>query len=266
LIDALVQISYGTSYHTVLTNQLSDHFTTAIRAANDIIRSKLFSDEVDYTDVRLWLDNIGGYQSDQKIISTYIIEEDYTNALALLNTLSSKHNLSGDDLVEYNDYKTLTELNINILQQGRNIYQMTSNELAIVNEIADYGNGVAVNMAQNILIAVSGNYYYDCPSLPDNMPLKAIRSTQVNQGTSLLQIDAKPNPASTWVAFDYQLPPNCGDGKILIMDSMGQVLRTIQIDKIIGQEVVDIRALKAGMYMFVLEAGGKSKSGKLIVR
>jgi len=216
--------------------------------------------------VRSWLDNIGGYQSDQRIISTYIIEGEFTNALALLNSLSSVYNLSGDDLLEYNDYKTITELNINALQQGRNMFQLTTNEIATLADLADYGNGKAVNMARNILTAVLGNHYYECPSLPENMPLKVVKPILVESNISLVQIDVKPNPANTWVAFDYQLPPSCSNGKILIMDSMGQIVYTIQLDKFTGQEVLDIRELQSGIYMYILKAGGKSKSGKLIVR
>jgi hypothetical protein len=266
MIDALVQISYGTSYKTVLKNQLSTHYTTAIRAAHDIIRAELFNDIIDYTEVRTWWNNIGGYQSDLNIISTYMVESNYPSALALLDLLPTKHELTADELLDYDDYKTLTQIIINALQQGRNMHQYNSNELASITALADNGYGVAAVQAQNILTAVQGNHYYDCPSLPDNMPLKSIHPGKDKAENDLLQIDVKPNPANTWVAFDYFLPPQCKEGTITLLDARGQIVKSIIVNSMSGQEVLDTRSLQSGLYLYIFEAGGMRKSGKLIIR
>ncbi len=76
----------------------------------------------------------------------------------------------------------------------------------------------------------------------------------------------KPNPANTWVAFDYQLPVMISEGTIILMNMQGQVIETIQVKEYIGQEILDIRSLQNGIYMYIFKAGDQSKSGKLIVR
>ncbi len=265
MIDLLRQVGYGSSYKTVLLNQISMYYTTAIGAAQDIVRSDLFDSITDFNEVRTWLGNIGSYSADKQIISTYLQEDSITLASNLLGTLPDAHSLTGDQLLEYNDYSTLVQLHINLVQQGRNIMQLDSTEIATITDIADYGVGSAVAQAQNMLSMLYGNHYYDCPSLPENLALKRYDES-TNSNNDALFIVAKPNPASTWVAFDYELPFYTKKGIIKITDITGKILITIPIVDSIGQKTWDVRNIKSGVYLYILEAGGTTKSGKLIIQ
>jgi hypothetical protein len=45
-----------------------------------------------------------------------------------------------------------------------------------------------------------------------------------------------------------------------------KILVTIPIVDSIGQKTWDVRNIKSGVYLYILEAGGTTKSGKLIIQ
>ncbi len=69
-----------------------------------------------------------------------------------------------------------------------------------------------------------------------------------------------------YVAFDYELPFYTNKGIIKITDITGKILVIIPIVDSIGQKIWDMRNIKSGVYLYILEAGGTTKSGKLIIQ
>jgi hypothetical protein len=266
MIDMLWQIGYGISYKTVLKNQVSEYYTKAIQAAQNLIRSELFDSITDLNEVRLWLGNIGGLQADKQIIATYLQQGDFTAAQSLLSQLPSSYSLSGDDLLAYNDYNTMMQLQINLMQEGRNIFDLNSSELATVNLMATQGYGSAKKQAQSILEYAYNQHFYDCPSLPDSLTLKQHYASNVFNREEAIQVSVKPNPAHTWVAFDYSLPFSEDKGEIVIIDITGQIIESIHIDQNKGQKVLDTRHIPAGVYIYKIKSSGYSSSGKLVIR
>jgi len=56
------------------------------------------------------------------------------------------------------------------------------------------------------------------------------------------------------------------EGTITISDVSGRVVGTIKITGNQGQKTWDIRRIKQGVYIYTLNAGGLSKSAKLIIK
>jgi len=266
MVDMLRQVGYGSSYKTVLKNQLASYYGNAIKAAQDILRSELFDSIPDMNEVRLWLGNIGGYQADKQIIASYLQEGDFTSAQSLLAQLPVTYSLSGDDLLAYNDYNSMLQLQINLMQEDRTIFELDSSELATVTDIAEYGYGSAVYQAQSILEYAHGYHYYDCPALPDSLTLKQHHPGANIFSNDAIHVSVKPNPAHTWAAFDYTLPFSADDGAILIIDITGQVIENISLDQNKGQKVLDTRHIPAGVYIYKIESSGYSSSGKLVIQ
>lgn len=266
MVDMLRQIGYGSSYKTVLKNQLSSYYGNAIKAAQDILRSELFDSIPDMNEVRLWLGNIGGYQADKQIIASYLQDSNYTVAQNLLEQLPNNYDLSGDDLLSYNDYNSLMQLHINLMQQNRSICELDSSELATINYIAEQGFGSAKKQAQGVLEYAYGQHFYDCPALPDSLTVKQHHASGVHIRQDAIKVSIKPNPAQTWVAFDYTLPFNTEKGAILIIDITGHVIENISLDQNKGQKVLDTRHIPAGVYIYKIESSGYSSSGKLVIQ
>ncbi len=89
-------------------------------------------------------------------------------------------------------------------------------------------------------------------------------STSIAERESL-KFNIYPNPANTWVAFDYTLPLHETQGTIEITDNLGRTIHTIDITQQQGQYVLDTRNYKAGVYYYTLKCGTLQQSGKLIV-
>nr|NQU91133.1 T9SS type A sorting domain-containing protein [Bacteroidota bacterium] len=267
MIDILWQLANGTSYKTVLLSEMAAYHAQKIAAAQAVIRSIVNEDEPDMEELRNWLDNIGGLEADKQIIDTYILESDYSSAQSLLDILPALYELSGDNLQEYNDYKSLKQLVMSLVQQGRTIFELSETELASVIDLAEYGTGSAKTSAQGILEFAYGYDYCNCPDLPENIQLK---SSTIDMGDMAkargLEISSEPNPADTWVAFDYTLPLSETQGTVEITDNLGRIIHTVDIMQQQGQFVLDIRNYKAGIYYYTLKCGSLQQTGKLIVK
>lgn len=267
MIEILKQLAGGVTYKTILQSQMSDYHHKKVNAAQDMIRSILNDNETDFDELRNWLDNIGGLVADKQIISTYLSEANFTDAQTLLNMLPTLYDLSGDELLAYNDYKSFVEFEINLSQQGRSIFDLQGDELVLLENLDENGYGSAKTSARGILEFAFGYEFCDCPSMPGPIELKSITVNYNNliKANGLI-VSAEPNPASTWVSFKYQLPVNEGSSVITISDVNGKVVDQLYLSSNQGQQVWDVRDISPGVYIYEIEAGGMNEKGKLIVK
>jgi len=266
MVDILRQLANGTTYKTVLQSEMAAYHAQKIAAAQAIIHSIVNEEEPDMDELRNWYDNIGGIQADKQILETYIQEGDYTAAQSLIDMLPALYELNGEKLQAYNDYKQLKQLEIDLAQQGRTIFDLSTSDLASVVDLAEYGSGSAKTSARGMLEFAYAYDYCNCPDLPENIQLK---SATIDMGDMArakgLVITAEPNPANTWVAFDYTLPLLETEGTIEINDNLGRTIQTLNLAQQQGQYVLDTRNYKAGIYYYTLKCNTLQQSGKLIV-
>ena len=268
MIETLRQLANGSTYKTVLRNQMSTYNSGKVKAAQDIIHSILWDSITDQSLLRNWHDNIGGYVTDKQIVNSYIFEGDTSNALALLNMLPSLYDLQGKYLDAYNDYKEIVNLKITLQKQNRSILQLDSLEIIGLESIALTSSGDARDRARNILEYAYGYHFCDCTNLPDTTGFKSKSFNSIVTLTKPdeLRIIAKPNPASTWVSFDYTIGLTDEKATITISDIQGKVIETIYITGNHGQITWDIRDKKPGVYIYTLKSSTSTRSGKLIIK
>ncbi|OQX76573.1 MAG: hypothetical protein B6D61_08635 [Bacteroidetes bacterium 4484_249] len=137
MIDILRQVSTGTTYKTVLHQQMAFYNRLKTRAAHDIIRSMLNDTVIDYAELRNWLDNVGGKRADEQIIASYVQEGNHTDAISLANMMPALYVYDDDELTEHNYYTDMLNLNISLEQQGRTIFDLNSDEVNNLVFIAD---------------------------------------------------------------------------------------------------------------------------------
>ncbi|MBI9039706.1 MAG: T9SS type A sorting domain-containing protein [Bacteroidales bacterium] len=266
MIDVLEQLANGISYKTVLLSEMASHHSKKISAAQDIIRSLLNEEVLDIGELRNWLDNIGGIEADKQIIETYISEDDYISAQSLLDMLPSLYELSDEKLLEYNDYKLLKELLMNLDKEIRTIFELDETEMANIVNLAENGYGSAKTSAQSILEFAYAYHFCNCPELPENIQLKS-NSIDMDKLAKAkgLDINTEPNPANTWTAFDYKLPLSETEGFIEITDNFGRILQQISVHQQKGQYILDTRDFNPGVYYYTLKSGSLQRTGKLII-
>jgi len=266
MIDILRSVANGTTYKTVLQQQMARYNRTKTRAAHDIIRSNLHDSITNNNDLRNWLDNVGGLSSDRQIIATYIQDNNFTNAYTFANMIPQLYMLTGDELTEHNYFMDIIILHDTLSKQGRNIFQLDSTEINALVLIADNSHSLAGIQAKSILEAAYDHHYTNCPRLDSTAGYKNIRISMdaLNQVYGL-EISVKPNPAKQWAAFDYILPENKSKATITIRDVTGKTIEVLQVNGQQGQKLWDTRQIEHGVYIYTLKVAGLSKSGKIII-
>ncbi len=266
MIDMLKQIAGGVTYKTILKRQMADFHAKKSQAVHDIIISILADTVMDMQFYRAWLDNLGGIEADKQIIASYIQEGNFSSTQTLLDLIPSLYELTGDRLLQYNDYKSLTEFQIDIEQQNRSILELDNNEIDFLVNLAENSSGTAKVVARNILNFGYGYNYCHClPTDSSTMKSSAI-DFEKPENDNGLYINAEPNPADTWVAFNVKIPSYINEAVLKITDINGKRTKEFSIDSRQGQKLWDIRGIKSGIYLYTLEAGTIKKSGKLIIK
>ena len=132
-------------------------------------------------------------------------------------------------------------------------------------ETAENGASRASMMARALLEYGHGYHFEKCLAEAEEASLKnsIVNKAIIENGIS---IAANPNPASSWVAFEFELPFNVNNGEILVTDMQGRALVNFKVKGKSGQQVWDTRQIEKGIYIYTLKAGNISKQGKLIVQ
>ncbi len=266
MIEVLHQVASGTTYKTALIEQMETYSGNMLKAAKEILRSHLNKPETDFETVRNWFDNIGGMESDMGIVETYISENDFQTAQTILNMIPTLYGLQGNELTEYNEIKLLTEMRMNWKAQDRDITSLNDEEIGILSELAGNEAGKASIMARGILSFVFGTEYCNCLPATGANAYKKSRSVAVPVTKSReIAISVSPNPAQTWVQFDYHLPVFTDDARIVVTDVNGKPVQEYAIRNKTGQFVWNTTRIPAGTYIYSIVAGKQQKSGRLII-
>jgi hypothetical protein len=97
MLAILRQMSNGSSAKTALLNQKALHFNAKTKAAQKMILSIKNEEELDIVALRNWLGNMESLEADKQVVATYLYEDDYSNANALLDMIPDLYNLQGDN-------------------------------------------------------------------------------------------------------------------------------------------------------------------------
>jgi hypothetical protein len=266
MISILKQVAEGSSYRTVLEMEMAKYTHDRARAAGDIIRSILNAEELDGTQLRLWLTNLGGIDAERQIIATYTHQGEYSLALALAETLPATYHLEGEALLAHNQFVSLLQLQQNLSNSERTFEQLTLTEQDMLREVALKETSVSSSMAKSILESFYGESFARCKSIDGTASYKnqVVSPNQLAQAYGL-SITVKPNPAREWAAFDYTLPEGDETATLEVVDASGKSVETYILKGSRGQKLLDTRTWPAGQYIYTLRVAGFTQSGKLIV-
>jgi hypothetical protein len=267
MIDILRALTGNVTYKTILQNQIAYHNKKKTNAAYTIIRNSLNDSIYDMDGVRNWLDNLGSLAMDYQIVDSYLQEGNTNDALTFLNTLPQTYNLSGEKLEEFNRYKSFKLLLIDLKNQGRNIFMLTDTEKTMIEALVTDSKGIAGTQARNILQFVYGEEYCDCPDFSDSTGLKSssLSSNIIATNAMVPKVNVSPNPASDWVAFDYELSILNTNAIIQISDNKGNIVHNILLKDKKGQKIWDTRKVASGVYYYKLQANDLITTGKIII-
>ena len=271
MVDILRQLSTGTTTNkTLLLNSMASSRHDYRQAAADMVRSILADSIVDMAELRGWLANLNDLSADRQIISTYMAEGDFGTAFSLANMLPALYEFDETALAEHDDYMELLGLYRDLHNDGRSTLQLTESETDDVEDIAINGTGLPQYMAQSLLEATTERYHFaECPLIdePSGMGRGVPQGyTQEDLSKAMgLAVSAKPNPATTWVAIDFNLPGDAKTAVVEIVNSLGEKVMLSQLNGNVGQKVLDLRELAGGVYTITILCGEYYLTEKLIV-
>jgi hypothetical protein len=268
MVDILEQAANGITYKTILQNDMANYHADKVQAGQNIIRSILNDSILNKNDLRNWLTNMECLNTDKQIIQSYLSENDTASALSLLNMLPDLYGLEGDELEDFNDYKSFLLLLINWKYSGKNIYVLDSAEIDTLEYYANYKNGTSMVLARNILSYAYNYNYINCIDINDTSYYKSANSSVYGSLADAFgpKISINPNPVSKWAAFNYEMISEGSIGYIKIINASGKDIQQFRVTGKYGQVVWDTRWEKPGIYFYNFIADGLSKAGKIIVK
>jgi hypothetical protein len=272
MIGLLQQIASGITARTAMESQMAYYGQEYQRAAGDVVRSIANDSVIDMNALVAWLGNMDELESDREIVSLYMEEGNFENALSLANMLPTLYNLTGDDLAEHNDYMAMLTLYKKLFIDGRSIMQLDMLERALVEHTADYSSGIPQAMAKAIMMEAYGYRYSDCPSGVNlEYPVKglgqmgAVFSDEDMDKAMGFSVNVSPNPARTWVTVDYTLPIGTSHAQFKVFNIHGKAVATRDLQGTESQKVLDLRGLTPGVYTYSVSCGKLTQTGKLVI-
>ncbi len=266
MIDLLSTMAADTTYKTTLQSEMSFLKGEGIRASNKLIRNILRDTTRDFANLRTWLDNQQNISADYQMIDSWLQEKNTENALALINLLPQLYAFDSSATTEYNYYKSLKTFQAQLINEGINIFNLDSNQISFLHEIATLSIGLAGLQASNILEFGYGEPVINCP--PSQQ--RAIRDRSSTSYNTFLSSDEPkisvwPNPANNWAVFTYSFINQVSDSYIEILNLNNRKIRVIKLNNSNGQVIIDTRNLNSGVYIYVIKSGTYAKTGKLSV-
>ena len=121
--------------------------------------------------------------------------------------------------------------------------------------------------SQGILEHFYGQHFCNCVNTTVDANKSASASIKPNEFAEAmgLKIHAEPNPATNWVAFDYELPIGNDRAQLIIRNTTGKQIALFQISDKLGQKVWDTRSLKPGAYFYEFISGELKQTGKIVI-
>lgn len=267
MISLLSQLAGGQTAKTAMQGDLSTYHREKSRSAHQMLLSLALEEEFDYNEYRLWLDRLGGINSDRKIIASFISEENYSDALALANLIPDLYALQENDLTEHNYYMDMLNLDITLQQENRNPMDLSSSEFELLQQIAENSKEIAGVEARGILEHFYNIHSCNCINTTVNEDKSSSFNFDQNDYAEAmgLKLTTEPNPARTWVAFNYELPIGSEKAQLIIRNTEGKVVGEFQLSGNMSQKVWNTSNLKAGTYIFELISGEIKQTGKIVI-
>ncbi len=181
-----------------------------------------------------------------------------SEARAVLVAMPSEKGQMPAEEVERQRMLDYVDLFIVAKNDGRNAYRLVGQEVDDLETLVGVEYDRPAVWGSNLLCAIYGRCR--APYTGGIVEPKSLRATSdepIPSGT-VTGLQVQPNPASTWVAFNYQVPDNTGLLQLRVRDAGGRVVHSLQAAGTVGQQVWDTRNAAPGVYSVELLREGRS--------
>ncbi|MCG9880480.1 MAG: T9SS type A sorting domain-containing protein [Bacteroidia bacterium] len=244
--ESLDQAKRSLRFYKIESTQARNHVIWAYNVLATL------DSNINYTDsIIVFLDNETDVASRKQLIAAYYAKGDYSNASQYLINLP-------EGTTEIEQFKNYYNLLIAISGVGRNIYQLTSEEISTLQSIAATQTSAAL-AAQGILTLVNGDVFNSViERVESEQLLTSIHSNQ-NMNDKLFEkyMQIYPNPANLnlIVSYDITLQKFNEDASVQIIDLTGKQLLYKKLSSPNGVVELSTSLYSNGIYFIQLYSG-----------
>jgi Secretion system C-terminal sorting domain len=205
------------------------------------------------------------------ISSRYLLADMYyeqgQNTLAnqTLAEIPTQFRLNSTQVLEHTQYEALLALKITVRNANRKLNQLNATEKEVLQGIVNNSDRRAGVLANNILCF----HYGICKDYPAILPIvnNQQRKAQGKVQMEDMALKVYPNPANSFVTFDYSKVDVSVTGSIEITDVTGKTIANLDITDKKGSIVWDTRSINNGVYLYkLIREGFPSLNGKFVIQ
>jgi hypothetical protein len=185
------------------------------------------------------------------------------DSTAVVNTLAqipSDFDLSAGETDYYNYFTDYFNILLTLQAQDKTVKEMDSTQKAELYNIMNNTHGILQSYTRNILIKTDGLIYHEPYIFTDTTTNKSAE-IQTNDLYSIWNspdyLTFYPNPAGNWLTIEYNTNYSASNAMIEIISLAGTSVKSIQLQKNRGIEIIDLRNSTTGTYIVLLKANGK---------
>ncbi len=200
---------------------------------------------------------------------TWMQSGNYAQATAVIESIPAEHKLRTPEALERQRMLDLIAFLGDLRGNGRSEMQLDSSEVATLEGLMGDAYDRPATLISNLLCFGYGHCRPPLTGGEEDEEPKSLPYTPLPHGKAEVQATllVHPNPANTWVAFDYDLLIEPTDAAIVIRDLAGREIRRIALREQRQQVVWDTRQAAPGSYTVVLlNSGRQLRTEKLIIR
>jgi hypothetical protein len=266
MIEILKLLAGGETCKTALLMEMSEYNIQKAEAVKQLVRSTFLDTIVDYNYARVWLGKLNSPEADEQIAATYFAEGKSNQANVILDSIPVKYAFSTEETAGYNEYRGLMDSLQRWERNEMRIYDLDSSAIEYLHYVASNGGERASSSAKAILGYAINEPHCNCITEMNDEWMKSSQVTFPKVSGLEFTCSVAPNPASTWVAFNYTLPKSVAQATIVIYNSQGQQVHSIVVNGAQGQKLWDTRKITPGAYFYIISTTVQQLKGAIIIR
>ena len=257
---------------SIMEKNLSDLHLEMVRTHKRITHQELNDSVVGFHPDTLlqYFSSIRSLAGRYQQIFAYTGLNQYANAIVVADSITSNYRLENEQHAELINTKDFIFFLQSVYDDKRNVAQLTTSEIANLLKISDKeSGGQAAERAENILC-----FFYDLckkemgsPKSNSDKPKKSkLTDKELYEGLNTVKV--APNPANTYIEFEYTILIPSESSVLRILDVQGKPIKSWNLGtNQRGLKILDTRELINGVYFYELFQGNeKLKSGKFIIQ
>lgn len=184
----------------------------------------------------------------------YVNRGEYSLATATFNSIPNQFILTDEQISNHQQYVNIMPVIIDMYQNNKSVYDLDAVQTSLLNNIAQDSTCNPGFYARNMLVYAGVMEYTEPYLLPDSS-LKAISSVDKPVGKRSMppRFKVYPNPASGYIAIEYNIQQQGCDGHILLRDNLGKIVKTIPVSSNKHSFIIPAKGLSNGVYYLSLQ-------------